>query len=625
MRRLAILCMLLFILLCGVYPVSAQPSDAEYILESYTKIERSIPMRDGVKLFTSIYVPNDTLQRYPIMLTRTPYGVGPYGEEAYKTRLGPSMLFAKEGFIFAYQDVRGRYMSEGEFEAVRPHNPDKTGKSDVDESSDTYDTIEWLFKNLPNNNGRVGTWGISASGFYTTHTIIDAHPALKAASPQAPVTDWFLGDDRHHNGAFMLQASFSFLSYYGVPRSEPNPDGARGFQDYGTPDGYQWYLKLGPLSNVNEKYMHGDNKIWNAMVEHGTYDSWWQARTPLPHLTRVKVPTMVVGGFFDAQDLYGPLKTYAAIEKDNSGVPNFLVMGPWWHGGWARADGDRYQDIYFDSKTSLYYREHIELPFFSYYLKDKSEFDFSKATIFISGSNEWRSFEQWPPGETNPRNLYLHPNGGLSLEMPADTSSYSEYVSDPNKPVPHTPHILIHRDDRYVVQDQRYASTRPDVLVYESGPLKENLSVVGDLYADLYVSTTGTDADYIVKLIDVYPDTAQYVGDNPHNVKMGGFQFMVRGEVMRAKFRNSFQNADPMEPGEITEIEFDMQDVAHTFLKDHKIMVQVQSTWFPMVDRNPQKFMDIYSAHASDYQIATHRIYTTTEFPSHLRMKILEE
>ncbi len=605
-------------------PALAQQTDEEYIRARYTKREQYIPMRDGKRLFTVLYIPRDDSQTYPIMLMRTPYGVAPYGDDAYKTRIGPNMMFAREGYIFAYQDVRGKRMSEGEFVAVRPHDPNKKTEDDVDESSDTYDTIEWLINNIGNNNGRVGTWGISAPGFYTTHTVIDAHPALKAASPQAPVTDWFLGDDRHHNGAFMFQASFSFLSSYGAVRPKPTPNGTPGFSAYGTPDGYQWYLKLGPIANINKKILKGKNPLWNAMVEHGTYDAWWQARTPLPHLKDIKVPTMVVGGFFDAQDLYGPLKTYQAIEQNNPDTPGILVMGPWWHGGWSRGDGERYQDIHFGSKTSVYYREHIELPFFNYYLKDKGELTLPEATIFISGSNVWQEFNQWPPEQAELKRLYLQPAGGLSLEMPTGMGDYDEYVSDPDRPVPHTPKIVVRRDDRYVIQDQRFAATRPDVLVYETDILTEDLTLAGELWADLYVSTTGTDADFIVKLIDVYPDTATYIGANPQNVKMGGFQFMVRGEVMRAKFRDSFEYPEPMTPGKVTEIEFDMQDVAHTFLKGHKIMVQIQSTWFPMLDRNPQKFVDIYSAGYEDFQKATHRIYTAIGQPSHLKIKVLE-
>lgn len=597
---------------------------AEYIREHYHKQEVQIPMRDGERLFTSIYTPKDSSQSYPIMLQRTPYSVRPYGEDLYKSRLGPSMLFAEEGYIFVYQDVRGKMMSEGEFEAVRPHNPQK-GARDIDESSDTYDTVEWLLDNLEQNNGRVGVWGISAPGFYATHSLIDAHPAVKAVSPQAPVTDWFIGDDRHHNGAFLIQATFSFLSSYGAPRPEPTTTPARGFRDYGTPDGYAWYKELGAAKNVNERYFHGENKIWNDMMQHGTYDAFWQARTPLPHLTDVTPAVLVVGGFFDAQDLYGPLKTYDAIERQNPNTPNHLVMGPWWHGGWARGDGDRYLDIYFEKKTSPWYRETIELPFFNYYLKDKGTLDLPEATIFVSGSNEWHTFDQWPPQEATTQKLYLQPEMGVSFDAPTTEEGFAEYVSDPDKPVPHTPKIVIRRDDRYVVQDQRFASTRPDVLVFESEVLTEDVTLTGSLFANLFVTTTGTDADYIVKLIDVYPGDMQVPDAEGRPRNLGGFQFMVRGEVMRAKFRNSFEYPEPMMPGEVTEVRFDMQDVAHTFKAGHKIMVQVQSTWFPLVDINPQQFLDIYQADPEDYQKATHHIHFSREHPSHLEVMVLDK
>lgn len=599
--------------------------DALYIRTHYTKLERRIPMRDGATLFTSIYLPKDTTRQYPILLQRTPYSVAPYGEDEYKTSLGPSMRLARDGYIFVYQDVRGKMMSEGDFVAVRPHNPGKRTRQDIDESSDTYDTIEWLLANLDHHNGRVGVWGISAPGFYATHSLIDAHPAVKAVSPQAPVTDWFLGDDRHHNGAFQLQASFSFLSAYGAPRPEPTTERPRGFRDYGTPDGYQWYLDVGPLTNINKRYLHGENTLWNDMMEHGTYDAYWQARTPLPHLRDVRPAVLVVGGFFDAQDLYGPLKTYATLERHNPETPSFLVMGPWWHGGWARGAGDRYGDLYFDQQTSAFYRDNLERTFFNYYLKDEGVLNLHEASIFITGTNAWHFFDAWPPPAARPQRLYLQPGGGLAFTAPEAPEGYAEYVSDPARPVPHTPQIVIYRDDRYVVQDQRFAATRPDVLVFTSEPLEADVTVTGDLFANLFVTTTGTDADFIVKLIDVLPgDAACALPDDDCETPMGGFQMMVRGEVMRARFRNSFEHPEAMVPGEVTEIRFDMQDVAHTFKKGHRMMVQIQSTWFPMVDRNPQTFVDPYHATEADYQKATHRVYFSREHPSHLELKVLE-
>lgn len=617
-----------FLLVLTTHKLAAQgganKEDSLYIRQNYTKIERLIPMRDGVKLFTSIYMPKSTAQKYPILLDRTPYSVAPYGEDKYKTSLGPSMLFARDGYIIVYQDVRGKYMSEGEFVAVKPFIPNKKKKTDVDESSDTYDTIDWLVKNIPNNNGRVGSWGISAPGFYTTMTAIDAHPALKAASPQAPVTDWYMGDDRHHNGAFFLMGTFAFLSSYGAPRPEPSAKGAPQFSTYGTPDSYEFYKKLGPIRNVNETIFKGQNVIWNQMMEHGNYDEFWQARTPVPHLKNIKPAVLTVGGWFDQEDLYGPLKTYAGIERNNPKSPNLLVMGPWIHGGWARSTGELLGNIRFDSKTAPFYRETIEFPFFNHYLKDAPNPNLPKAYIFETGANEWRKYDQWPPKNTQEKKLYFHPNGKLSFDAPQTSAqSFNEYVSDPNKPVPFTSEIRIVRGSDFMYEDQRFAATRPDVLVFESDTLTDDVTISGNVLADLFVSITGTDADFVVKLIDVYP------GNAPNNspiasTKMGGFQLLVRGEVMRAKFRNSFSKPEPMKPGEVTEVKFDMQDAAHRFKKGHKIMVQVQSSWFPLVDRNPQKFVDIYQATEADFQKATHRVYFSPQQPSSVSVRVIE-
>lgn len=528
----------------------------------------------------------------------------------------------RDGYVFVYQDVRGRLMSEGEFVAVRPHLPNK-GPGEIDESTDTYDTVEWLLENVP-NNGRVGVWGISAPGFYATHALIDAHPAVKAVSPQAPVTDWWIGDDRRHNGAFQMQATFSFLSYYGTPRPEPTSEQASSFRDYGTPDGYDWYLDLGPLATVNERFFGGENELWQEIVEHDTYDEYWQARTPLPHLRDVRPAVLVTGGWFDAQDLYGPLKTYGTVERYNE-TPSYLAMGPWWHGGWARGDGASYGDLWFGQETSTWYRENIEAPFFDAYLKGDGDPDLHEASVFLTGANRWRFFDAWPPRQSREASLYLQPGGGLGFEAPTAPGLFAEYISDPFKPVPHTSQIVITRDDRYVVQDQRFAATRPDVLVFESPVLEDDVTLAGDLFATLFVSTTGTDADFVVKLIDVYPGDAEcMLPDDECSVPMGGFQQLVRGEVMRGKFRNSFSDPEPFEPGEVTEVTFDMQDVAHTFKRGHRMMVQVQSTWFPMVDRNPQRFMAIAEATEDDYQIATHRVFVSPEHPSHLRVRVLD-
>lgn len=599
--------------------------DSLYIRENYTKTEQLVPMRDGVKLFTSIYVPKNTGQTYPILLDRTPYSVAPYGEDKYKTELGPSMLFARDGYIVVYQDVRGRYMSEGDFVGVRPYLPNKKKKTDVDESSDTYDTIDWLIKNIPNNNGRVGTWGISAPGFYTTMTLLDAHPALKASSPQAPVTDWFMGDDRHHNGAFFLMGTFAFLSYYGATRPVPTAKNAPSFSAYATPNAYEFYKNIGPIRNIDEKIFKGQNAIWNEMMTHDTYDAFWQARTPVPYLKNVKPAVMTVGGWFDQEDLYGPLKTYAAIERNRPKSPNLLVMGPWIHGGWSRSTGEALGNIRFDAKTAPFFRETIEFPFFSQYLKDKPDPQLPKAYIFETGSNQWKKYDQWPPKTAQAKKLYFHPNGKLSFAAPpAQPASFDEYVSDPNKPVPYSAEVRIVRGSDFMYEDQRFAATRPDVMVYASDTLSADVTISGNVMADLFVSTTGTDADFVVKLIDVYPQNAPNTSPIP-TTKMGGFQLLIRGEVMRAKFRNSFSKPEAMKPGEVTEVKFDMQDAAHTFKKGHKIMVQVQSSWFPLVDRNPQKFVNIYQATEADFQKATHRIYFSPQQPSSLLVSVINE
>ncbi|TLV03254.1 CocE/NonD family hydrolase [Dyadobacter luticola] len=606
--------------------------DSLYIREHYDKIERMIPMRDGVKLFTSIYIPKDisAAKTYPIMLNRTPYSVAPYGETVFKPLIGPSMFFAKEGYIVVYQDVRGKYMSEGDFEAYRPFIPNKKGNKDIDESSDTYDTIEWLIKNLEGNNGKVGTWGISAPGYYTTMTNVEAHPALKASSPQAPVTDWFMGDDRHHNGAFFLMGTFAFLSSYGAPRPVPTPTGTPQFSAYGTPDSYEFYKNLGPLKNVNEKIFHGENRIWNQMMENETYNDFWKARTPVPHLKNIKPAVMVVGGWFDQEDLYGPLKTYQGIENNKPKSPNLLVMGPWIHGGWARGLGEYLGNIRFGSQTSLFYQRDIEFPFFNHYLKGTADPALPKAMIFETGANEWRQYDQWPPKNTVEKKLYMHPDGTLSFSPTMTTMQvgakpdFKEYTSDPAKPVPYTSEIRIIRGSDFMYEDQRFAATRPDVLVFQSEILKEDVTISGNVFADLFVSTTGTDADFVVKLIDVYPGDAPNDSPINKNMKMGGFQLLIRGEVMRSKFRKSFSKPEAMVPGKIENVKFDMQDAAHRFKRGHKIMIQVQSSWFPLVDRNPQKFVNIYKASESDFQAAQHRVYLSGNSSSYVGVRVVE-
>ncbi|MDB4923991.1 CocE/NonD family hydrolase [Mucilaginibacter sp.] len=599
--------------------------DSAYIRNNYKKIEIMIPMRDGVKLYTAIYVPKDETKSYPIMMSRSPYGSGPYGADVYKTSLGPSMIFAKEGFIFAYQDARGRFMSEGDFVATRPYVLKKTNK-DIDESSDTYDTIDWMIKNLPHNNGKVGTWGISAPGFYTTMTAIEAHPALKAVSPQAPVTNWFMGDDRHHNGAFQEMGTFAFLSGFGVARPVPTPINARAFSAYGTPDGYKFYLAMGPLKNFDDKILHHTNKLWNEMMEHDTYDEYWKSRTPEPHLKNIVPAMMTVGGFFDQEDPYGPLKVNASIEKGGHKDRNILVMGPWYHGGFSRGDDETVGNIQLGSKTGVFYRENIEFPFFMHYLKDAPDPQLPNAYMFETGTNVWKKYSKWPPEEAKQGAIYLQPGNKLAFTTPqANTKMFDAYVSDPAKPVPYTAEIRTIRGSEFMVEDQRFAANRPDVLVYETEVLDKDVTVAGNVTADLFVSTTGTDADFVVKVIDVYPDDAPDNAALNPAIKMGGFEMLVRGEIMRAKFRNDFGKPEPMVPGKVTEVKWDVEDINHTFLKGHKIMFQIQSTWFPLNDRNPQKFVNIYKANESDFQKATNKVYFTPQYPSHVDVKLIEK
>ena len=620
--RLAPCAALILLMTTSPGPVGAQGLD--YVKAHYTKYEYRIPMRDGVRLFTAVYVPKDQGQRYPIMLMRTPYGVQPYGEDAYKGDVGPSPAFGNDGYIVAYQDVRGRWMSEGEFVNMRPHLDRKTKPTDIDESTDTFDTIDWLVKHLPNHNGRVGMWGISYPGFYTAAGMIDAHPALKAASPQAPVTDWFTGDDWHHNGALFLPHAFNFLASFGRPRPQPTQQIFDRFK-YGTPDGYAFFLRLGPLSNVNRLYFKDDVAFWNEMMQHGTYDEFWQARDIRRHLKGIKPAVMTVGGWYDAENLFGALETYKKVEASSPGAMNVVVMGPWRHGGWARGDGASLGPVPFSSKTSEFFREKIEFPFFQFHLKGKGTPSIPEAWVFETGTNQWRTFDTWPPRKGRPRSLFLQPHGGLGFEPPApgssngDAAPYDEYVSDPAHPVEYVDRIEAGMTGDYMIQDQRVASRRPDVVVYSSGDLKEDVTIAGPIQARLFVSTSGTDSDWVVKLIDVYPDDYPG-GDANAPVKFGGYQQLVRGDVLRGKFRNSLSKPEPFVPNEPTPVNFTLQDVAHTFRAGHKIMVQIQSSWFPLVDRNPQKFVNIYNARESDFQKATQRVYHNTEMPSHLEV-----
>jgi uncharacterized protein len=576
-------------------------------------------MRDGIKLFTSVYTPKDTSRAYPFLLTRTPYSVGPYGVDHYRTGLGPSDHFEKEGFIFVYQDARGRYMSEGEFQQVRPHIPNKQSKTDIDESTDTFDTIEWLLKNIRNNNGKVGMIGISQPGFHVAASMIDSHPALVAASPQAPTADYYLGDDVYHNGAFMLAANYWFYSSF-------RPRG--GIQQFLQPasvvDGYEFFLGMTSLDEMKRRVF---NRYWEEIIDHSTYDDFWQKRSVWKYMNNVKCAVLNVGGWYDAEDPVGPFHVYRAVEKKNPGSVNMIVMGPWSHGGWARSDGDKLGNVRFGVKTGAFFREQIQFPFFMHYLKEKKA-DLPEAYMFLTGLNEWRRLNQWPPEGIKPVTFYFNSAEKLKVEPPAEADAFDEYISDPNRPVPYLSYIVQGMTPDYMTEDQRFATQRPDVLVYQTEALTDDLIIAGPIKVNLNVSTSGTDSDFVVKLIDVYPQdypTPALPENQPipsNAVRMGGYQQLVHGEPFRAKFRKSFEKPEPMVPGEATAINFEMPDVYHTFRRGHRVMVQVQSSWFPIVDRNPQKFMEISKAKREDFLKATQRVYRSSRLNSSVTVMV---
>ncbi len=600
----------------------AVQNHAEWLPANYAKSEYMVPMRDGTRLYTLVYAPKDQSRSYPILLFRTPYSIGPYEPNRYRVPLGPSAEFDRDGYIFAFQDVRGQYRSEGEFQVIKPLADDPRGPEDADESTDNYDTIEWLLENIPNHTGRVGQWGISYPGWQTVMGMVDAHPALKASSPQASPADMFIGDDWHHNGAFRIMYSFSWLS--GNARQRDGPTETRsGSFDYGTPSGYDFFLEAGSAQNIDDLYFRGEVPAWREFVEHGTYDEYWQRQNALLFMEDIEHPILNVAGWFDTEDFYGPMGIYQAIEERNPENQSTLAAGPWRHGGWRSMEGDHLGCIEFDSPTSLHFQREIQFPFFSYFLKDQGEWDPAEAKVFQTGTNQWKSLDRWPPEDVEPVSLFLNAGGRLSFESPGESGEGAEdsYVSDPNKPVPFSAEIRTTLGHLWKVEDQRFASSRPDVLVYISDPLAEDLTIAGPIGANLFVSTTGTDSDWVVKLIDVYP------GDAPDSefcpVPMGGFQMHLAGEIMRGKFRNSFEIPEPMVPGEVTPININLRDRYHTFLAGHRIMVHVQSSWFPAYDRNPQQFMDIYQAEPSDYEVATQAVYRSAEYPSHLVLGVV--
>ena len=624
---------------CTAQAQTVPDERAEFIRANYRKSEVKIPMRDGVELFTSIYEPNDIdpNQTYPILLSRTPYSVGPYGLSQYKGRLGPSPEFEKNRYIFVFQDVRGRYMSGGHFVNMRPHVASKKNNEQIDESSDTYDTIDWLVKNTKRNNGRVGQWGISYPGFYSSAGAIDSHPALAAVSPQAPIADWFF-DDFHRNGAFVLPMGFNFFYSFGRSRPDPTTEGNPSFT-FPSKDGYQFFLDLGPLRNVDEKYFKEEIGFWNDLEAHPNYDSFWQERNLLPHLKNINAAVLTVGGWYDTEDLYGPLKTYAAIEAQNPNANNYLVMGPWSHGQWASDEGRKLGQADFGFATSNWYNQNILIPFFESKLRNDpaqpgakkglSNFSLPEATVFETGANRWRQFDEWPPARTKKQSWFMEEAGRLSNKKPLADDASDSFLSDPNKPVPYTTEITTNWAKEYVTEDQRFASWRPDVLVYRSEVLREPMTVAGPIVAKLWVSTDQGDADWIVKIIDEEPVQSGDASRNRTATKDSrgsGRHELVRASVIRGRFRESFSAPKPFDPNVPTMVELELSDILHTFQPGHRWMIHIQSSWFPFIDRNPQKYVpNIFDAEEKDFVRATHRLFRNRQHASSIELPILPQ
>jgi uncharacterized protein len=613
------------------------------VKENYTKYEYRLPMRDSKRLFTSVYVPKDQTKSYPMLMVRTPYSVAPYGVDEYRERLGPSPEFDKAGYIFVFQDVRGRNMSEGTFIDMTPHRANKKSNAEIDESTDMYDSAEWLLKNMPNHNGRIGLWGVSYPGFYVSASIIDSHPAIKAASPQAPVTDTYMNDDSYHGGAFMLAANFGFYTGFKQQKNPILKPEKWEPYDFGTKDGYEFFLKHGTLANLDALIAKPEYFMWKNTISNDTYNDYWQSRNVAAHLKNVRTAVLTVGGWFDAEDPQGPLTTYRAIKANNPGIYNGLVMGPWVHGAWSRLDGEHIGMVSFAAKTTEYYQKNILFPFFEKNLKDKpdakaAEAKLAEAHVFETGTNVWRQFSAWPPANARARTLYFAEGGKLSWNAPAAAkTNFDEYVSDPAKPVPYVNYPSVGVSREYVVGDQRFASSRTDVLTYQTEVLDEDVTIAGPISPRLFVSSTGTDSDFVVKLIDVYPpersDGASDANASasatqnkdvavPKNT-LAGYQQLVRGEPLRAKFRFSFEKPEPLTPNKVEPVAFSMPDAFHTFRRGHRIMVQVQSSWFPLIDRNPQVFMRIPDAKPEDFRTATQRVYRAGTEASGVELRVL--
>jgi uncharacterized protein len=606
------------LMLSGFTAISQSVSqDSAWFRDNYYKIEKAIPMRDGVKLFTSVYIPKDSSEKHPILMERTPYNCAPYGENKYRDFWSNyNRYYLQEGYIMVIEDVRGRWMSEGKFVDVRPFIKDRKA-GETDESTDAYDAIDWLVKNIPGNNGKVGVKGISYPGFYAGMAAASGHPALKAVSPQAPVTDWFQGDDFHHNGAFFYMDGFDFYVAGGFGRPHPIPISTESPMPdiYNTKDNYLFYLEQGADKNLLK--LTGDSiAFFKDLYNHPNQDAWWKARNARVAQYHIRPAILVTGGLFDAEDCFGAWNLYKAIQLQSPETNARLVMGPWYHGQWSSIDGTHLGNIEFGSNTAITYQNQIEVPFFNYYLKGKNDPHLARATIFFSGENKWRKFDSWPTDQAKEERIYLSENNQLSMLPPSGDVSYDEYLSDPAHPVPYTEDVHFNRTREYMTDDQRFASRRPDVLTYQSTVLKEDLTIGGPVMAELYSSISTTDADFVVKVIDVFPDTLSFnridiyaVNEQAKIYPMGGYQMLVRGEIFRGKFRKSFENPEPFEPGKIEKIRFSLTDVAHTFMKGHRVMIQIQSSWFPLSDRNPQKFTDIYTCDESDFQKSTIRIF----------------
>ena len=613
-------------------PTVEQPVESEVysVQDHYNKQQVYIPMRDGVKLYTTIYSPKDASanKSYPIIMQRTCYSSQPYGENEFKKQVGPNETMMKEGYIVVYQDVRGRWMSEGEYTNMTPIVWPHDNNENVDESTDTYDTVEWLVNNVEFNNGRVGQWGISYPGFYATNAAIDAHPAMKAVSPQAPIGDFFF-DDFHHNGAYTL--SYWFVNnLFGIQKTEPVDTAWYEFPKYGTPDLYDFYLRNQPISELDKNHPLPDNFFWKEIKEHPNYDEFWQKRGIIQHLKKdIRPAMMIVGGFFDAEDLYGPLETYKTIEANNPNTYNTIVMGPWSHGDWARKrDRQSVSNVYFGDDINETFQRDVESKFFHHFLKygtGDNNTGLPEAYMFDTGKKVWSSFDTWPPKQAQKKTFYFSNEQELTTAEASQTGK-TEFVSDPKKPVPHNMDIkpfFIPR--KYMADDQRQQSRRPDVLVFETDVLTEEVTIAGPIWANLFVSTTGSDADWVVKVIDVYPNSTEDTEETQNSINMGGYQLLVRGEVFRGRFRNSFEQPEPFVPNQVTPVNWKLQDAHHTFLPGHKIMIQVHSSWFPYVDMNPQTYVDnIFEAKPSDYKKQTHTLWHNSQYQSGVTLSVVE-